>query len=166
MTLLYGLTAAPASQPRNAMLGQTISLTIAICVGYADRLQSWMQQSLATALAITCMCKLGFTHPPAGAAALLFATGDYGWGNLLFMLVGNIVGESVDLVDDHHKLLNGFFSFETHTLRFMHIKSAALGAATLINNWSRQRQYPSYWGVPPIDAYVERQKVAEAKKNE
>lgn len=32
MTLQYGLTAAPASQPRNALYGQVISISIALIV--------------------------------------------------------------------------------------------------------------------------------------
>ena len=92
MTLLYGLTAAPASQPRNAMLGQAIAVSISLGVSYADEGMSlWMRQSLATALAIAAMVKLGITHPPAGAAALLFASGSHGWGNMLMMLVGNVI---------------------------------------------------------------------------
>ena len=93
VALLYGLTSAPASQPRNAILGQTISLTIAVIfTKYCPFLATWMKQSLGTALAIATMTRLGITHPPAGAAALIF-TGDeeLGWGNLLFMLVGTVL---------------------------------------------------------------------------
>jgi len=91
MTLQYGLTAAPASQPPNAILGQAISLAIAIGIASIDGLELWLRQSLATALAITAMVKLGLTHPPAGAAALIFAGGNNSWGNLVMMLVGNCI---------------------------------------------------------------------------
>jgi CBS-domain-containing membrane protein len=74
----------------------------------------WMRQALGTSLAVATMAKLGVTHPPAGAEALLFASGDYGWGNMLFVLVGNII---------------------------------AIGAATVINNFSEYRQYPIFWGL-------------------
>lgn len=132
MTLLYGLTAAPASQPRNVILGQIVALTIAVAIGYAhEYLNLWVRQSLTTALAVAAMVKLGVTHPPAGAAALIFASGPYGWGNLLFLLVGNVI---------------------------------AVGAATLINNWSDMRQYPIYWGVPYVEKMVAGLQVAEAKK--
>jgi CBS-domain-containing membrane protein len=95
MTLFYGLTAAPASQPCNIILGQSISMTIGICFAYADGLTDWMKQALAASLAIACMVKLRVTHPPAGATAMVFATGRYGWGNLVFMLVGNVVAIAV-----------------------------------------------------------------------
>jgi CBS-domain-containing membrane protein len=112
MTLLYGLSAAPASQPRNVILGQGLSMAIAICIGYADNLTHWFRQSLATSLSIGAMVKFGVTHPPAGAVALLFSTGKYGWGNLLFIMIGNAI---------------------------------AILAATLINNLSDSRQFPSFW---------------------
>ena len=91
LTLLYGLTAAPASQPRNVLLGQTIAMTISLGVSYSEGMTVWMRQSLATALAIAAMVKLGVTHPPAGASALLYASGDQGWSNMLMMLVGNVI---------------------------------------------------------------------------
>jgi CBS-domain-containing membrane protein len=91
MTLLYGLSAAPASQPRNIVLGQGLSMAIGICIGYADNLENWFRQSLSTSLSIAAMVELGVTHPPAGSVALLFATGQYGWGNLLFIMVGNVI---------------------------------------------------------------------------
>jgi CBS-domain-containing membrane protein len=119
MTLLYGLTAAPAFQPRNALCGQALSLTIAISIGYADSLEIWLRQSLATTLAVASMVKLGWTHPPAGAAALIFSDG-YKWGNMAFMLLGNVI---------------------------------AFLAAALINNMSDKRQYPSFWGLKPVEDF-------------
>ena len=50
-----------------------------------------VRKALATALAIMCMARLGVTHPPAGAAALLFAGGQYSWGHMGIMLAGNIL---------------------------------------------------------------------------
>jgi CBS-domain-containing membrane protein len=73
----------------------------------------WMKQALATSLAVAVMAKMGVIHPPAGAEALLFASGNFGWGNMLFVLVGNVI---------------------------------AIGAATVINNFSDYRQYPTFWG--------------------
>jgi CBS-domain-containing membrane protein len=91
VTLLYGLTAAPASQPRNAILGQVISLTISLAVSYIDSMEIWMRQSLATSLAVTCMVKLGITHPPAGASALIFSSGLLDWTHMLMMIVGTVI---------------------------------------------------------------------------
>jgi CBS-domain-containing membrane protein len=53
------------------MMGQVVSLTNALGVWYADGLELWVRQSLATALAIVAMVRLGITHPTAGATALI-----------------------------------------------------------------------------------------------
>jgi CBS-domain-containing membrane protein len=89
--LQYGLTAAPASQPRNAIVGQAFALVIAQSIGQAENLDPWLKQSLATALAISVMVKLGVTHPPAGAGALIFSTGTHSWGQVAIMLMANVV---------------------------------------------------------------------------
>lgn len=92
LTLQYGLTAAPASQPRNAVVGQAVSLIIAQCIGkYTDPLEIWAKQSIATALSIALMAKLGVIHPPAGAGALLFAAGKFHWNQVGIMLMANCV---------------------------------------------------------------------------
>lgn len=115
MTLQYGLTAgtyrqqsnaqfplrlaahlpsfniAPASQPRNAIVGQTLALCIAYGIGKADSLELWLRQSLATSLAIGVMVKFGVTHPPAGAAALVFSSGNFSWKQVGLMLMANVI---------------------------------------------------------------------------
>eukprot|EP00525_Craspedostauros_australis_P012342 CAMPEP_0198110652 /NCGR_PEP_ID=MMETSP1442-20131203/2673_1 /TAXON_ID= /ORGANISM="Craspedostauros australis, Strain CCMP3328" /LENGTH=135 /DNA_ID=CAMNT_0043766799 /DNA_START=74 /DNA_END=481 /DNA_ORIENTATION=+ len=91
MTLQYGLTAAPASQPRNALVGQFLSLVISQSIAQLDSVEPWLRQSLATALAVGVMVKLGITHPPAGAAALLFSTGRFTWNQVWIMLMANAV---------------------------------------------------------------------------
>ena len=91
MTLQYGLTAAPASQPRNAIVGQTLSLFIAYGIGSIEEMDLWLKQTLATSLAIAVMVKLGVTHPPAGAAALLFASGLPSLQQVGMMIFGNVI---------------------------------------------------------------------------
>lgn len=91
MTLLFGLSSAPASQPRNIIIGQGLSMVIGIAFGHADSLTHWMRQTVSTSLAIAAMVKLGVTHPPGAAVALLFSSGEYGWKNLLFVMIGNII---------------------------------------------------------------------------
>jgi CBS-domain-containing membrane protein len=113
MTLQYGLTAAPASQPRNAILGQLFALLIAHGIGQSTQLEPWFKETLAPSLAIAMMVKCGVTHPPAGAAALLFSSGTRSWPQIGMMLVGNVV---------------------------------AIACATVINNLSDKRKYPTFWG--------------------
>lgn len=119
MTLVYGLTAAPASQPRNALLGQTLSVSLALLLQYIPRGGIWNLEtriSVTVALAVTLMVKTGLTHPPAGAAALIFSssnTDQWQWSHLGVLLLGNVV---------------------------------AIVVGSVINNWSASRQYPTYWG--------------------
>ena len=118
MTLIYGLTAAPASQPRNCILGQVVSLSIALCLSYIPLEGGWdkpMRISVTTALAIAAQTKLGIIHPPAGASALLFASNDLDWTHFATMLLANVI---------------------------------AVMAGAFINNASPSRQYPTYWGFP------------------
>lgn len=91
MTLLYGLTAAPASQPRNVLAGQAVSLFIALAISYLHGMDLSVRESLGTALAVAAMVKLGLTHPPAGAASLLFVGQDLKMSNLAATLLGNVV---------------------------------------------------------------------------
>ena len=90
VTLQYSLTSAPASQPRNVILGQAISISIALCMTYT-RLEANIRRSLGTALCVSLMARLGVTHPPAGAAALIFTGGGYTWVHMGIMLAGNVL---------------------------------------------------------------------------
>lgn len=117
VTLVYGLTAAPASQPLNIFLGQILSVSLAIVLNYVPQ-SFWTNEikiSLTTALAIALMTKLGLTHPPAGAAALAFsANASYIWSNMGTFLLGNLI---------------------------------VVIAAAFLNNLSAKRQYPTSWGI-------------------
>eukprot|EP00545_Synedropsis_sp_CCMP1620_P002554 CAMPEP_0119005940 /NCGR_PEP_ID=MMETSP1176-20130426/2019_1 /TAXON_ID=265551 /ORGANISM="Synedropsis recta cf, Strain CCMP1620" /LENGTH=501 /DNA_ID=CAMNT_0006957803 /DNA_START=40 /DNA_END=1541 /DNA_ORIENTATION=+ len=71
-TLHYALTAAPASQPRNAMMGQLVALTFGVAISKSG-LEKWMKMSLAPAVTVLITTKFGIVHPPAGATAVIFA---------------------------------------------------------------------------------------------
>mmetsp|Transcript_2095 Transcript_2095/g.2997 ORF Transcript_2095/g.2997 Transcript_2095/m.2997 type:complete len:581 (+) Transcript_2095:145-1887(+) len=92
MTLQYGLTSAPASQPRNAILGQILSGIIVLPFTYIPEniLPIWLRQVIAPALANFSMAKVGVIHPPAGGAAMLLASGKFG-----FEFYGLMVAASV-----------------------------------------------------------------------
>jgi len=136
MTLIYGLTAAPASQPRNALLGQTLSVGLALILQAIPRGVFWTletRQSVTTALAVALMVKTGLTHPPAGAAALIFSSSDtdsWEWSHLGVLLMGNAI---------------------------------AIGVGAFINNISDTRQYPTFWGVRVFTDRIER--LLHRKKN-
>lgn len=120
MTLVFDIHKAPAAQPRNILLGSTVSASLAILLCYIPEniLPVWTRVAVAPACSIAAMGKLGLSHPPAGAAALIYAQAgplvkDLGWMYLILPLfVGNMI---------------------TVTM------------ATLINNLSKERHYPSYW---------------------
>lgn len=89
-TLQYNLTAAPASQPRNAIFAQIFAITIAILISYIPFTpeNAWFRSALAPAIVIPGMAKLGIIHPPAGAAAIVFSSGKVGWADFGIFLVG------------------------------------------------------------------------------
>jgi len=74
-TLQYNLTSAPACQPYNAFMSQLFSMIIAVTFFQIpeDLLPVWVRTGIVPALSIGLSAKLGFTHPPAGASALVFA---------------------------------------------------------------------------------------------
>ena len=90
-TLHYGLTAAPASQPRNALMGQLVALTIAIAIS-KSQLETWMKQSLAAASTVLVITRLGIIHPPAGASAVIFSgSSSLGWSQMGSFLLAYVV---------------------------------------------------------------------------
>ena len=89
-TLHYGLTTAPASQPRNCLVSVLIAMTIAISLTYSE-LEPYLRQSIALGLTVFVTAKLGVIHPPSGAAAVIFASGGQDWKNMGAFLVGYIV---------------------------------------------------------------------------
>ena len=82
LTLQYGLSGAPASQPRNCVLGHIVAGAISLSLTYIPEsiLPTWIRQMVAPAFAIGAMVKLGITHPPAGAFSVIFAQGQHNWG--------------------------------------------------------------------------------------
>lgn len=91
VTLQYALTAAPASQPRNAIYGQVVSLAIALIVNLIIPTSSWARVPVTTALAISTMYKLAVIHPPAGASAAIFSLNDHTVVDFAFILVGSVI---------------------------------------------------------------------------
>jgi len=93
MALQYGLTAAPASQPRNVLLGQAVAGAISLSFTYVpdNIISRWMRQAIAPSLAITAMGKLGVMHPPAGAASIILASGQHGWKHYGLLLLASLI---------------------------------------------------------------------------
>ncbi len=56
-TLQYALTAAPASQPRNAIFAQVFGVAMAMLIGSIPNLDPWLKTALAPAIVIPGMAK-------------------------------------------------------------------------------------------------------------
>ena len=125
MTLQFALTAAPASQPRNNLLGFALSTSIVmvnkILLFHLAGLPQWFHASLGTSISLFAMQKCGIIHPPAGAAALIFAL------------------SKEEIVSD---LLN--------IAVFLAADIVAICLAIFLNNLSETRQYPMYWDLNPF----------------
>ena len=91
ITLQYALTMAPPSQPRNALCGQLVALSIARFIKRIPFLAAWIKQALAPSISIGTMALLGIVHPPAGASALVFVSGEYSFGTICVTLFANII---------------------------------------------------------------------------
>ena len=85
---------------------------------YYDIIPQWIAVALVPATAIAAMQACGVSHPPAGAASLIFISGgakltNMGWMYLITpLLIGNII---------------------------------CVLCAMAINNLVKKRQYPVYW---------------------
>eukprot|EP00978_Attheya_sp_CCMP212_P012621 scaffold31556_cov62-Attheya_sp.AAC.3 len=124
MTLQYGLTGAPASQPRNILYGHLVSGVIAIGFSYIPIvfLPLGPRIALATATAIGSMSQLGIIHPPAGALALLLASSSSSSSDHSnwYLLLASLLASLISIV-----------------------------MAAILNNMNVQRQYPIYWKLVP-----------------
>jgi len=135
MTLQYGLTGAPASQPRNAVMGQAVAGAISLAFTHIPEstLPTWLRTAVGPAIGIAAMVKVGVVHPPAGAHAVLYASGKYSF--VYYSLV--VLSTAISVIP-----------------------------ATLVNNMSQKRQYPTYWGVPNWVQDLFHCKQKETKKTE
>ena len=90
MTLIYGLHSAPASQPRNVVLGQVVSGAVSLSFTYIPEniLPVWVRRAVGPAFSIAAMVKLGVTHPPAGAHSVIYAGGKSNWTEYFLVVLG------------------------------------------------------------------------------
>ena len=124
VTLLYSAPASPLVQPRNVFGGNLVSASVAILFYYAsgpqfaNAIPKWLAVAIVPATSIAAMQVLGLSHPPAGAASLIFISGsakitEMGWMYLVTpLLIGNVT---------------------------------CFVCAVVINNLIKSRQYPIYW---------------------
>ena len=82
-TLIFGLTAAPPSQPRNAIYGTAIAGCTGLFVSIFPGNLHIFRIPLATCITVSLMGRAGVIHPPGGALAIIMASGKYHWGSIL-----------------------------------------------------------------------------------
>lgn len=86
--LLFGYPDSPFSQPRNIVVGHTLSTLVGLAVVFTLGAH-WWSMGLAVAMAIMLMMKLGVMHPPAGSNPLIVLMLQPSW---LFALTPTLAG--------------------------------------------------------------------------
>jgi len=116
--LLFGFPDSPFAQPRNVIVGHTLSYAAGLIV--AKLLGAhWWSLGIALGISIAVMMLLGTVHPPAGANPVIiylsfhYMHADPGWHSIFFpALLGS---------------------------------TALVVVALLFNNLTRDEAYPRYW---------------------
>jgi len=86
--LLFGYPDSPFSQPRNIVLGHTLSTLVGLLVLQLFGVH-WWSMALAVALSIVLMMRAGVMHPPAGSNPLIVMLLQPGW---LFAFTPTLIG--------------------------------------------------------------------------
>jgi CBS-domain-containing membrane protein len=131
--LLYSMPAAPFSQPKNALLGNTLGGVVGIIVvktceacNYGHHF--WLVSALAVSLTIVAQEQTRSVHPPGGATALIFV----------------LRACAAKLPDDHPFSVADFWDWYFFCPSFLGA-AILVGIALLINNVSEKRNYPGRW---------------------
>lgn len=98
-TLVFDIYTAPASQPRNVLLGHVSSAFIGVCVRYLSEVigtEQWLQAPVSVCLSIFVMDMLESIHPPGCATALIAVIGgdsvkSLGFGYILTVFGGALI---------------------------------------------------------------------------
>lgn len=80
--LIYGVPAAPFSQPRNAVLGHLLSAFVGVAI-YQLLGNYWYAATISVGMAVILMLITGTVHPPAAATALIGVVSQQDWFFLL-----------------------------------------------------------------------------------
>jgi CBS-domain-containing membrane protein len=135
--LVYSLPASPLSQPKNALLGDTIGAVVGVAVAktfeLAHRLFGsghcfWLMGALAVSLTIVAQERTTSVFPPGGATSLIF---------VLRSCAAGLPEEHpfrIDDVWDWYVIVPGLFG-----------PWVLVTVAMLTNNLSSKRSYPARW---------------------
>ena len=116
--LIYGAIKSPLAQPRNLVGGHIFCAIIGVTSYQLFHDQMWLAASLGVATSIAVMHATKTLHPPGGATGLIAIVGSQKVHDLGYFYVLMPVGLGVIIL---------------------------LIVALLINNISRNRQYPQFW---------------------
>jgi len=108
----YSLTAAPASQPRAFLLGQSMCVAISIAIRYLTAVPTFVRAAFTGSICCVVMGGLGLTTPSANALALVFAYASHddpsmGWIKIPVLLLQNsimiLLGTSINNMNSHRQ---------------------------------------------------------------
>ena len=116
--LIYGVPKSPYAQPRNLVLGHTLSAMVGVSCALLLSESPAIASALAVSLALTIMHLTNSIHPPGGATALIAVIGSEQIHQMYFWYV-----------------LSPIFSGAV----------VMLVVALLVNNLSPHRRYPEFW---------------------
>ncbi|EMC96986.1 hypothetical protein BAUCODRAFT_121514 [Baudoinia panamericana UAMH 10762] len=139
----YNTMRSPLAQPRNTLIGHTLSAIIGVAISKLFQLNpslfadySWVAAAIACAISSVVMSATNTVHPPGGATAILASVDApvvlMGWFFVPLVMVGSLL---------------------------------MLGVACLLNNTIRQ--YPIYWWTPAdVGSKLRRAKAAAQQAQE
>jgi len=98
--LIFAMTTAAPSQPRNVLSGTMIGMFVGQLVAYLGLagVDLRYRMSLATALAASIMAKATTIYPPGGALALIFSSRLLGWDQFGLQVAGTILAVSMGVI--------------------------------------------------------------------
>merc|ERR1712079_265463 len=71
----YALNAAPAAQPKSALMGTVITVLVCLILKAIPNFEPvWIRMAFSVAASITAMSLAGVPHPPAAGTAVFFST--------------------------------------------------------------------------------------------
>lgn len=116
--LIYGAPKSPYAQPRNVVLGHTLSAAIGVACALVLSEFPAIAAALAVSLALTIMHLTNLIHPPGGGSALIAVIGSEQIHQMSFWYVLSPIFTGAIIM---------------------------LVIALLINNLSPHRRYPAFW---------------------
>ena len=90
VTMHYGFSSSPASQPWNSIFGTVVMGGISKLFTYIpiNILPKWVRVAIGPSFAIATSLFMGLPHPPGGATAVIVQENDVSWLEMCLLLLG------------------------------------------------------------------------------